>query len=118
MSATNKELRAGFMQGASWAYRWYCEHPGKHPMFTDREAAALEHYPKPKVTRPKTIEVGKFTYWFEDGMLYAAVKDGGEAQAARVSADVNATFWWTVEDVKRLAELAANPTEDVEDESS
>src|SRR4051812_14337434 len=118
MAATNRELRIAFLAGQDALVSWWRKHPGcSYPTYVEREAMALTMFPKVMKTQPRKVEIGRFTYWFGGQDLWAKVTDGGPTeQVAQPSG--GGPKWWSLDDVRKLGELAANPTEEVEVEDS
>lgn len=106
MSPTEKTLterdavlreRAAFANGAAWGPGWHRE--------SDLDEAA-KRYPLPKVIRPRVVCMG----WSE-----ARIVDGRvETRGLGGSGEWRANFT-TVEQLRELASLIDNPTEEVED---
>lgn len=118
MAATNKELRAAFLEGQAALVDYWRNHPGTaYPMATERWQMAYRHYPKQTTTQPRKVVVGRFTYWFEGQELWAKISDGEMTEQVAQPAG-GGPKWWSLDDVRKLGELAANPTEEVEVEDS
>jgi hypothetical protein len=118
MAATNRELRQAFLEGQLALIEYWRQHPGTaYPLSAERWQMAEKRFPKEKKTQPRKVVVGRFTYWFDGRELWAVITDGGAPEQVAHPAG-GGPKWWSLEDVKKLGELAANPTEEVEVEDS
>ena len=82
-------------------------------------ATARVLYPLPKVTRPRRLDYGKTLFEVRDGKLFSS-SDGGETWYKTVFRNLYGDEYFGNDLPKRdrllaLADLLANPTEEVED---
>ena len=110
--------REAFVAGADWCFH-DC-HTTRALSITSRPrwiAAAKSLFELPKVTRPRVVKDAEGVSWRVSGDTVQWSVGKGCDWAPRDWAPLsNSHIWLTVERVHLLADLLANPTEEVDDE--